>query len=285
MNIKKNIEVIPCPYCGLFEHRVWAYELGYAAVRCSNCDFLYVNPRPTLGSIDSAVRTGAHGADAAHLDVRSRRLEGRVGHYAAVFRRMFNDLWSRGKPVAWLDVGAGYGEILEAVTSLAPAGSQLRGLEPMAPKAKVARSRGLTIIEDYLRPGQDKVDVISVVDVFSHIPDFGAFLKDVSATLNPGGEIFVETGNLADVKDRSDFPGELGLPDHLVFAGESHLLGFLDRAGFDPVRIERQRIDGMRNLAKNFIKKVIGRPAGLAWPYTSKYRQLLVRARLRENNA
>ena len=49
----------------------------------------------------------------------------------------------------------------------------------------------------------------------------------------------METGNLADLDRREDFPGELGLPDHLTFAGEAHLLGFLERAGFELVRIER----------------------------------------------
>jgi hypothetical protein len=91
----------------------------------------------------------------------------------------------------------------------------------------------------------------------------------------------VETGNLADLADRQEFPGELGLPDHLVFAGEVHLRGYLERAGFEIVRVERARIDGVANLVKNAVKKLIGRPAVLGVPYTSDYRQLLVRARLR----
>ena len=79
-----------------------------------------------------------------------------------------------------------------------------------------------------------------------------------------------------------EFPGELGLPDHLVFAGEKQLQGFLTQAGFEVLRVERQRIDGVVNLAKNVVKKLLGRPAALGVPYTSKYRSLLVRARLRE---
>jgi SAM-dependent methyltransferase len=151
----------------------------------------------------------------------------------------------------------------------------------MRPKAEHARARGLAIVEDYLRPGRDEVDFVSVVDVFSHIPDFDRFLGDVRSVLSPCGEIFVETGNLADLADRQEFPGELGLPDHLVFAGEVHLRGYLERAGFEIVRVERARIDGVANLVKNAVKKLIGRPAVLGVPYTSDYRQLLVRARLR----
>ena len=280
-----RLESILCPYCGSSRHHAWAEELGFAAARCDDCALIFCNPRPALALIESAVRTGAHGAEAQGLVVTARRIDSKVARYRRVFGEMFDDIWRSGRPVSWLDVGAGYGEVLEAVTGLAPDGSSIVGLEPMHPKAQQARARGLTITEDYLRPGQPKVEIISVVDVFSHIPDFDAFLADVRAVLEPGGELFVETGNLADLDRRAEFPGELGLPDHLVFAGEKHLLGYLDRAGFEIVRIRRRRIDGLVNLAKNVVKKIIGRPAALGVPYTSKYRQLQVRARLRPQRA
>jgi SAM-dependent methyltransferase len=280
-----RLESIPCPYCGSARHRPWAQELGFTAVRCLDCALLYCNPRPAQALIDAAVRTGAHGPEAQGLVVTARRLGSKVSRYRRVFGEMFDDLWRAGRPVSWLDVGAGYGEIVEAVQALAPPGSRIAGLEPMRPKAAAARARGLQIVEDYLRPGQPKVQVVSVVDVFSHIPDFGAFLADVRAVLEPGGELFVETGNLADLDRREQFPYELGLPDHLVFAGEKHLQGFLERAGFEVVRTRRWRIDGLLNLAKNGVKKLIGRPAAFGIPYTSRYRQIQLRARLRPQAA
>ena len=280
-----SLETIPCPYCGSARHRPWAQELGFTAVRCLECELLFCNPRPAQTLIDAAVRTGTHGPEAQGLVVTARRLGAKVARYRRVFGDMFDDLWRAGRPVSWLDVGAGYGEILEAVKALAPPGSRIAGLEPMHPKAAAARERGLEIVEDYLRPGQPKVQVVSVVDVFSHVPDFGAFLSDVRAVLEPGGELFIETGNLADLERRDEFPYELGLPDHLVFAGEKHLKGYLDRAGFDIVRTRRWRIDGLLNLAKNVVKKLIGRPAAFGIPYTSHYRQIQVRARLRPQAA
>lgn len=276
-----SLETIACPYCGSLHNHPWSQERGFTTVRCEECGLLFCNPRPAAALIDAAVRTGAHGPEAGGLVVSARRVGARVVRYRRVLGEMFDDLWRGGRPVSWLDVGAGYGEILEAVTLLAPPGSTIIGLEPMHPKAVKARDRGLNIVEDYLRPGQPKAQVVSVVDVFSHIPDFNAFLHDVREALEPGGEIYVETGNLADLRTRDEFPGELGMPDHLVFAGEKHLVGFLDRAGFDIVRISRQRIDGIVNLAKNVAKKLLGRPAAFGLPYTSAYRQIQVRARLR----
>jgi SAM-dependent methyltransferase len=276
-----RLETVACPFCGSSQHAPWAQELGFATVRCNGCGLLYCNPRPAAALIDAAVRTGAHGPEAQGLVVTARRIGSKVARYRRVFGELFADLWHSGKPVSWLDVGAGYGEVVEAVRSLAPAGSRVVGLEPMAPKAAAARGRGLEMIEDYLRPGLPTVQVVSVVDVFSHIPDFAAFLADVRAVLEPGGELFLETGNLADLEQRHQFPYELGLPDHLVFAGERHLVGWLDRAGFEVVAIRRWRIDGLVNLAKNVVKKLIGRPAAFGIPYTSRYRQIQLRARLR----
>lgn len=281
MNRQPSTELIPCPYCGAEEHAFWADEIGFAAVRCKACSLIYVNPRPSLATIDMAVRTGVHSDEAHGLNVKSYHDPRKVARYRRTFARMFDDVWRSGRAISWLDVGAGYGEIVEAVMGLAAAGSRIEGLEPMQPKAEHARARGLAVTQDYLRPGRNPAEVVSIVDVFSHIPQFHQFLQDVRSVLTPRGEVFVETGNLADLRTRAEFPGELGLPDHLVFAGEAQLRGYLDRAGFDVVRLERVRIDGMVNLAKNLVKKALGRPVRLALPYSSDYRQLLIRARLR----
>ena len=285
MNGAAALETVVCPYCGSGRCQPWAEEMGFAAVRCEDCALIYCNPRPTRARIDSAVRTGVHGEEAHHLNVRARRVGAKVRYYRRILHVLFDDVWKQGRPISWLDVGAGYGEVLEAVAALAPAGSRIEGLEPMKPKALAARKGGFVVTEDYLRPEHTKVDVISVVDVFSHIPSFSNFLADVRSVLNPGGELFVETGNLADLDRRDEFPGELGLPDHLVFAGEKQLVGYLSRAGFEVVRIERRRIDGVVNLAKNLAKALLGRPVVGGLPYTSRYRQLLVRARVRVPDA
>lgn len=277
----KNHEGIPCPYCTSTHFAPWAQELGFNAVRCTACELIYCNPRPALADISAAVQTGSHTLGEQSLNVKARRIDAKVRQYRRVFAGMFADMWRAGRPVAWLDVGAGYGEIMQAVQQLAPAGSRIEGLEPMAHKARAARAQGLSITQDYLRADHPPVDVVSLVDVFSHIPDFGAVLATARQVLRPDGQLFIETGNLADLERRGEFPGELGLPDHLVFAGEKHLLGYLDRAGFDVVAIRRWRIDGLANLSKNAIKALMGRPCAFGIPYRSRYRQIQIRARIR----
>jgi SAM-dependent methyltransferase len=276
-----GLQTIACPFCHGARHRGWAEERGFQVVRCEDCGLLFCNPRPPLTAISDAVRTGMHRGEAESLDVRARRVGRKVRYYHHVLGEMFADLWRRNAALTWLDVGAGYGELVEAVNALAPAGSTVAGLEPMVPKAEAARARGLNVREGYLHAAVAPVEVISLVDVFSHLPDFRAFLGDVRQGLRARGELFIETGNLADLRHRDDFFGELGLPDHLVFAGERHLVGYLEEMGFEIVTVRRQRVDTAVALLKNVAKRLLGRPVKLRVPYTSAYRQLQIRARLR----
>lgn len=274
-----QLEQIDCPCCGGSDFSPWAKERGFDLVCCADCRLLYVNPRPPLNSIDEGVRLGEHRIQGKRINVRSRRVPRKIAAYKRLFRRMFRDRICAREPVVWVDYGAGYGEIIEAVAAVMPKGSRAVGLEPMSHKAETARSLGLEIVEAYPQPGQFAADVISMINVFSHVPDFREFLNTALTNLKPSGELFIETGNLADLDHHSQFPGILDLPDHLVFSGESQMSSFLRDAGFEIVSIERHRVDNMVSFAKGLVKKVLGRPVILRPPYCSPYRQLRIRAR------
>jgi 2-polyprenyl-3-methyl-5-hydroxy-6-metoxy-1,4-benzoquinol methylase len=275
-----NQERINCPLCAGAEYSPWATENGFAAVRCSACKLLYVNPRPVLSQIDETVRTGAHTGEASHLNVVAHREVGKPARYRKIIAEMFADVLRKPEPLTWLDVGAGFGEVVEAVASLAPPGSRVEGLEPMKPKVEHARARGLHIREGFLAQVDQQYGFVSLINVFSHIPDFHDFLQQLRRIMAPGAEILVETGNAADIGDRRNFPGELILPDHLVFAGERQICQFLTAAGFQIVSVRRERIDGVVYFAKNLVKRLLGRRLPISLPYASPTRTLLVRARL-----
>lgn len=275
-----KVETINCPYCDKSKSVPWASENGYTAVKCLGCGLVYVNPRPIDSLINDAVQTGVHSEIDSGRTAISRRVGSKVTRYKKILASMFGDIWESRTRISWLDVGAGYGEVVEAITALAPSRSQIEGIEPMKPKATRARTRGLKISEKYLCDVTEKFDFVSLVNVYSHIPDFRLFLKEIKNVLAENGEFFLETGNIGDLADSHEVSGELDLPDHLVFAGEHHLIEYLSEAGFSIVAINRLRKDGLKELAKNVIKKLIGRRVRLAIPYTSRYRSILIRARL-----
>lgn len=267
-----------CPCCDALTHSFWASESGFDVVRCSECGLLYVHPMPDPKYIDRAVRTGAHNLKDLTVNVRSRRVPKKVAHYRKRMAVILADVIDLGRPVTWVDVGCGYGEFIEALQIILPSGSKIIGVEPMVHKAESARKRGLEVVNDYLKPQQFAADFISNIDVFSHIADYRGFLNIVSSNLKPSGEIIIETGNCADLQSRQDAHNELGLPDHLVFAGRATMARYLDSIGFEINSVSEERFDTVSQMLKNLIKLSIGRSSYLGVPYTSPYRQIILRA-------
>ena len=274
------LQSITCPLCDGDKYVLFAEENSYKAVRCSNCGLIYVNPRPDLSLISEAVNTGVHSEVEGGRNVVVRRSGSKVNQYKKILSEMFTDKWEKKDPISWLDVGAGYGEFIEAVGSMAPNGSNILGIEPMHPKVIAAQKGGLNVKEMYLADVNEHYDIISLINVFSHLPNIKSFLNEVKQVLKQGGELFLETGNIADLESSKEVPTELDLPDHLIFAGERQIELWLSNAGFEILSIKRLRKDIFSNLLKNIVKKILGRKVTLALPYTSAYRSLLVRARL-----
>lgn len=273
-------EVINCPFCGKDESMSWAYENEYTMVKCVSCGLIYVNPRPPLSMIGEACKTGVHREMTHGRTAVGRYASWKVWFYRRILRQMFADVWERSTPISWLDVGAGFGEFIQAVSMLAPSGSNIVGLEPMKPKVEAARERGLNVHEGYLSEVEERFDCISLINVFSHLPNFREFLGNLKNKLSPGGEVFIETGNIGDLQDYHQAPTELDPPDHLVFSGERHIIDWLREAGFLVVDFKKKRKDGIVNFGKNVVKRILGRQVTLAVPYTSQYRTMFIRAKL-----
>lgn len=266
-----------CPVCGSRGKERWASERGFDVYRCVNCRFLYLWPMVRSDDLREAVRSGHHAA--LGLDVRARRIPGKGRRYTRLLDPVLTALRAYGRPVQWIDVGCGYGELLEAVSVVLPEGSLSLGFEPMTHKAMQARARGLTVVNEYLQSNGYSADVISMMDIFSHVPDFRSLLRVASSNLKINGYLVLETGNLADLNYRDECPGELGLPDHLAFAGEAHIHRLLSETGFEIESLVRIRIDGVLETLKNIAKVALGRPARIRLPYASRYRTMVVTAR------
>jgi 2-polyprenyl-3-methyl-5-hydroxy-6-metoxy-1,4-benzoquinol methylase len=279
--MKIETEYVNCPCCNKSESSFWAKENGFVAVKCLKCGFIYVNPRPVHSLINEAVQTGLHKNVENDRTAIAHRVKHKVSLYKKIIGEIYSDVWDKHEIISWLDIGAGYGEFIEAISMLAAPGSKIEGIEPMKPKVQNAIKRGINIKEGYLNEINEQFEYISLVDVFSHIPNFHNFLIELKRVLVPNGELFIETGNIGDLNNFKQVPTELDLPDHLVFAGELNIVDFLHKAGFEIIKIRKRRKDGFINLAKNILKKLLGRNVTITLPYTSQYRSLLIRAKLK----
>lgn len=284
----RSLTEVPCPYCGAEERRPWAEENGYMAVRCAKCSFVYVSPRPADVEISEAAKTGLHEVEQGQMAVIGQFHHSKVRMFEQRLPEIF-DRETLGRPgLSWLDIGAGFGELLLALRSLTAADAHIEGIEPCLPKVEKARSKGATVNDTPLERLERQYDVISLVNVFSHLPDPGAFLRDLKRLLKPQGELLLVTGNGADIS-AEEYPRPYYLPDHLVFAGEKHVCGILEKAGFGVIRVNRYD-DFLPEskafvFAKNVAKMALGRPHrpinDLLFPNESGFRSLFVRAQCR----
>ena len=252
-----QLEQINCPNCDDDASSVWANENGFTAVKCNRCSLVYVNPRPTLDFINESNMQGVHKGGEADLDVTASRKGSRINHYSLILSQMFGaEIFSK-KPLHWLDVGAGYGEFIESVVKTMPAESNAMGIEPMLPKVKVAQKLGLPISNISLEDIEETCDVISLINVYSHIPDFKSFVLTLKTKMKNHGILFIETGNVADLKSRDEFSDSLFLPDHLVFGGYSQITNTLRQVGFDLVGYQERPVDNIVWCLKAMIKSII----------------------------
>lgn len=275
MLMQAKLETVDCPCCESDGHNHWASENGYSAVKCSGCGTVYIRDRPRAEDISAAARDGVHPTDDGMLDQRLHRQGWKVPFYAGIVRRFYEG----EKGLSWLDVGAGNGEFVEAVQRALP-DVQALGIDPMQVKVARAQQRGVPITTQTLEEVTGSYDVISIINVFSHIPDFQHFGGLIRARLKPGGSLFIETGNGGDLPSRADYPGELLLPDHLVFSGIEQMKQTLARLGFGRVEHWSRRTDHPLWAAKQMVKSALkGRPK-VVIPWTRSFRTVFYRAYL-----
>lgn len=230
------MEHVLCYSCGSNTARDYASENGYTLVKCNHCGLLYVNPRPNVDEIEQAHTLGQHrGADM--IQTTGYYDFSKVSSYIQTLKEIFGDgRILKGK--RWLDIGCGYGEFLEALNKFSSNGVIAKGTEPNVRKAAAARKNGLDVDYFDLAAHKDKYDYISMLNVYSHLPDPPAIISEWKKLLLPGGQLILETGNTADLS-REQHPQPFYLPDHLSFASEKIVTTILERIGFDVLSVRK----------------------------------------------
>lgn len=246
---------ISCYNCGSRDTRPYAEENGFHLVKCASCGLLYVRDPPDEGSITEAHRQGRH-VGSKELDVTGSFNSVAIPFYLKVLRNAYGmELMSKNK---WLDVGCGHGEFLQALAQYTSGGMRVRGTEPNEKKQASAQSRGLDVRYFDLSGHKDCYDVISFLNVYSHLPNPPAFVSSLRHLLNSGGELFLQTGDTAHLEAKEQYR-PLYLPDHLSFASEQIVTGILRKAGFEIVNVTKYSYLSASplSLAKEAIKAVL----------------------------
>lgn len=276
------MKITHCYACGSNQHSFYAEENGFALVKCNGCGLLFLENRPDDDQITQAHQQGKHGG-AKELDVTGRYHPHKIHHYLEVLRDLYDG--EIGKKT-WLDIGCGHGEFMEAVQKYSSQPITVKGTDPNIHKQESARKRGLDVGYFSIDTHDEQYDIISMLNVYSHLPDPPKFLKMLRRLLTPGGELILETGDTAGFTPKEHYR-PFYLPDHLSFASESIIVKILKRLDFEILRIKKYpfvRLD-LFDISKEVVKAILpNRPSNLRYYLRMKtYSQtdMFIRAKIK----
>ncbi len=244
---------VNCYNCKSYDCVPYVSENGFELVKCSQCGLLYVNPRPTNDEIAQAHHLGVHYGEEV-LDVTGSFDNSRIPVYQETLGDLYKDgSFLHGK--TWLDIGCGQGEFLVALKRFSQGHVMVKGLEPNIHKCESAQKKGLDVSYFDLDDHTIKNEMISFLNVYSHLPDPPEAIQAWRRLLKPGGELLLQTGDIANFESKDQIK-PLILPDHLSFASEGIVVGILERAGFEIVGVWKYPYirANMTSIAKEIVK-------------------------------
>jgi SAM-dependent methyltransferase len=188
-----------CPICQgqaepAFQSRIWRISpagRGFGYLACRACRFLFCDPLPTAGELDSYY---AAEFDYGWYDRRRllKRLQG--DHRWRLVRPAIERLAAAHGRL--LDVGCGEGWFIAAARR---AGWRVAGVELAAAPAARARRMGLDVVRgaiEALPPPEQRYDVIALWHSLEHMHEPRQALAWVRAALAPGGVALIAVPNI-----------------------------------------------------------------------------------------
>lgn len=273
---------VSCYNCHSGEHEFYLRENGYSLVRCKGCGLLYVRDRPDENTIEISTAIGQHHGD--------KTLDANVRYNPAVraeYKNVLGDIFAEGFGGigTWLDVGCGYGEFIETVSEMSGNSVDISGSEPNLTKQASGKKRGLKVDYFDLETHPVQYDMVSLLNVYSHLPDPYNFIMTLKNIIKPGGQFLIQTGNAAEFSPQ-DILKPLGLPDHLSFTSEKILSDMLGRIGFEIVSVHKfaDLPLSMRKITKETVKLFLPKYDSFLRYYLQWYKyqksKMFIRARL-----
>ena len=233
---------------------------------CNVCELFFIDPYPKdIDRQHEVVQT--HAYEDFELLETAKHYEYEVNFYRNYFPLIQQECVQAS---SILDVGCGCGHLLERLAvrpDLYRAGVELNR-QRAAHARRVARCEVFDLpIEDF--PATRRFDVITLINVFSHIPGIDRLFEKLRLLLNDSGKIVLRTGEVQkDVKKSAIFDWEI--PDHLQFLGLNTLELLAQKHGFE-IQLRRRttlskelfapetwRMKG-RSVVRNRIKSIVAR--------------------------
>lgn len=220
-----------CDCCGSGEWNALFTENGIRLGQCPDCDLLSIEDVPETGTRMTELEDGHYAGTKKVLEAGKQLEAERVLEDQF---RAYVELAQKYVPAgSWLDIGCGAGLLLSLAQQ---AGYTGEGIELNADRrAAAAEVTGLPMhgvpVED-AHFADESFDVISLINVFSHLTSPSATFTELHRILKPGGVLVMATGEMtAGIEKSHMYNWNLG--DHLYFLGDRTMDRYGQKVGFE----------------------------------------------------
>lgn len=198
-----ELESVKCALCSsnnntlLLQIRDYRYSHSgmFNIVRCNNCGLIYINPRPTAGSI-----LKLYEADYTPEGIVNVSLIRKTANWKIIVKGILYKLYGyignlprKGKI---LDLGCGEGAILEI---LSKRGCEAWGIEPNPKAARICKKKGLNVICSSLEEADFRdefFDAVIMSQVVEHLPSPKRTLKEVNRVVKRKAKVYIYCPNV-----------------------------------------------------------------------------------------
>lgn len=230
---------VGCYNCDSRDYFFYDSENGYNYVKCNNCGLIYLNPRPDNNEITNANRNGVHKGE-NEIDITGDYNTEKNKNYRSIISDFYSIKELQLRNLKWLDIGCGFGEFIEVLNTYSNSRLDIIGLEPNLKKVMSCKQRNLNVDYFDIYNTDEKFDFISLLNVYSHLPNPVEYLTKVKDILTPHGELFLETGHSSHLPPKRHHKPYYA-PDHLSFANKKIIENILERIGFRIIKTKIYR--------------------------------------------
>ncbi|MBX9806647.1 MAG: class I SAM-dependent methyltransferase [Flavobacteriaceae bacterium] len=175
-------------------------------------DMLITHPQPSLENLGKYYESEDY---ISHTD-NKRSLFEKLYHFIKSIAlknklNLINSLQSQKGKI--LDIGAGTGEFLSVAKN---DGWKTIGVEPSERAKAIAKSKGVSFVEQTSELENQSFDVISMWHVLEHVPDLDKQIKELKRLLKPTGTLIIAVPNFKsfDAQHYGKFWAAFDVPIH-----------------------------------------------------------------------
>ncbi|MBL3654536.1 class I SAM-dependent methyltransferase [Fulvivirga sediminis] len=237
-----------CPICSESNYKLFLTCQDYTVsqdlfniVECTNCNFLYTNPRPfpkDLGKYYKSDDYISHSNKSNNLTnftyriARNYTLKGKLS--------LVNRLQDRKTKL--LDLGCGTGHFLKICSD---DGWKCTGVEPDPDARKQATEQGLKVFSNIEGVSLEQYNVISMWHVLEHVPNLNDYLSFIKTRLASNGHLIVAVPNHQshDAKNYQDKWAAYDVPRHLYHFDQNSMAKLMHKHSLQIKEVKPMKLD------------------------------------------